>query len=137
MMITVCCAIILNNNKVLVAQRSAAMSNALKWEFPGGKLHANELPHDCIKREILEELGIEIQILKQLPNFITNSITLVPFICVPLSSPVQLTEHVAYQYSECLYLPYYHWSEADIPVVNYFIDHFCVNGALAELLHIS
>jgi A/G-specific adenine glycosylase len=32
------------------------------WEFPGGKIEPGETIEDCIKREILEELGIEIEV---------------------------------------------------------------------------
>ncbi len=32
------------------------------WEFPGGKIEVNESVEDCIKREILEEIGIEIEV---------------------------------------------------------------------------
>ncbi|AFZ50760.1 A/G-specific adenine glycosylase [Dactylococcopsis salina] len=32
------------------------------WEFPGGKIEANETIPDCIKREIKEELGISIEV---------------------------------------------------------------------------
>lgn len=32
------------------------------WEFPGGKIEPGETVEDCIKREILEELGIEIEV---------------------------------------------------------------------------
>jgi A/G-specific adenine glycosylase len=32
------------------------------WEFPGGKLEAGETLEDCIKREIQEELAIEIEV---------------------------------------------------------------------------
>ncbi|MDC1174610.1 NUDIX domain-containing protein [Bacteriovoracaceae bacterium] len=39
-----------------------------KWEFPGGKWEANELPEDCAKREFLEEVGVEI---KQIDYFKT------------------------------------------------------------------
>lgn len=32
------------------------------WEFPGGKIEPGETVQDCIKREIQEELGIEIEV---------------------------------------------------------------------------
>ena len=35
------------------------------WEFPGGKREKNESPEDCLKREIKEELGTNITILKK------------------------------------------------------------------------
>jgi A/G-specific adenine glycosylase len=36
------------------------------WEFPGGKIEDNETVEECIKREILEELGIEIEVREHL-----------------------------------------------------------------------
>ncbi|MUG97043.1 8-oxo-dGTP diphosphatase MutT [Scytonema sp. UIC 10036] len=36
------------------------------WEFPGGKVEPNETVSECIKREIQEELGIEIEVGKHL-----------------------------------------------------------------------
>jgi 8-oxo-dGTP diphosphatase len=64
--IKVTCAIILIGEKVLAVQRSETMSLPLKWEFPGGKIEPNESEKDCIKREIKEELDIEIGIIKRL-----------------------------------------------------------------------
>lgn len=37
------------------------------WEAPGGSIHFNETMEDAIKREIKEELGIEIEIMQQFP----------------------------------------------------------------------
>ena len=48
------------DNKVLIAQRPKNKFMEGFWEFPGGKLEANELPGDCIIREVKEELGVDI-----------------------------------------------------------------------------
>jgi 8-oxo-dGTP diphosphatase len=46
---------------VLLAQRPAGKPMAGYWEFPGGKLEPGETVLDALKREIDEELGIEVQ----------------------------------------------------------------------------
>ncbi len=83
-MVNVTCAIIFLNDKVLVTQRSSKMKLPLKWEFPGGKLENNENEINCIKREIKEELNIEIEIIKKLSENIHDygniKINLIPFI---------------------------------------------------------
>ena len=35
-----------------------------KWEFPGGKCEADELPETCVQREILEEVGLPIEVAR-------------------------------------------------------------------------
>lgn len=44
----------------------------MKWEFPGGKIEFGETPEDCLKREFLEETGMEISIKQLLPFSQTN-----------------------------------------------------------------
>ena len=70
---------------VLVAQRPPHKLLPLKWEFPGGKVEAGEDPAAAIIREIREELGCEIRLLRALPPFIhdykTVVIEMIPFIC--------------------------------------------------------
>ncbi|MGE5485801.1 MAG: (deoxy)nucleoside triphosphate pyrophosphohydrolase [Ignavibacteriales bacterium] len=53
--------IVTRDGKLLVAQRRGDSDLAYKWEFPGGKLEADESPEHCIERELREELGITVR----------------------------------------------------------------------------
>ncbi|MCM2281768.1 MAG: (deoxy)nucleoside triphosphate pyrophosphohydrolase [Bdellovibrionaceae bacterium] len=61
--IVVTAAVIERDGKILIAQRKPDSTfEALKWEFPGGKLEAGETPEACLVREIKEELDLEIAV---------------------------------------------------------------------------
>ena len=61
-MINVTCGIIKNNNKFLITQRSKNKKEfPLYWELPGGKCKKNESIEDCLKRELKEELNINVE----------------------------------------------------------------------------
>lgn len=55
-------ALILQDEKLLVCQRTRHQSMPLKWEFPGGKIEDGEQPRAALRRELEEELGIDAQI---------------------------------------------------------------------------
>jgi 8-oxo-dGTP diphosphatase len=46
--------------QILVTRRPLEASHGGQWEFPGGKLEENESPMSALKREIREEVGLEI-----------------------------------------------------------------------------
>src|SRR5574344_878925 len=48
-------ALIINNDRILIGNENNV------YQFPGGHLEKNETLNDCLKREILEETGIEIE----------------------------------------------------------------------------
>ena len=47
-------ALIINDDKILIGNENSV------YEFPGGHLEEGETFHECLKREVLEEVGIEI-----------------------------------------------------------------------------
>jgi 8-oxo-dGTP diphosphatase len=55
-------ALIMNQGKILVCQRTRHQTMPLKWEFPGGKIETGEQPRDALRRELEEELGIDAKI---------------------------------------------------------------------------
>jgi 8-oxo-dGTP diphosphatase len=59
-LLVVAAALVDRDNRVLLAQRPQGKSLAGLWEFPGGKLNANETPEQALVRELHEELGIEV-----------------------------------------------------------------------------
>jgi 8-oxo-dGTP diphosphatase len=54
------CALVDADGRVLIAQRPAGKAMAGLWEFPGGKVEADERPEQTLIRELGEELGIVI-----------------------------------------------------------------------------
>lgn len=59
--IRVVAAVIRQGNQVLATQKDSGEFEG-KWEFPGGKIEENETPKQALKREIWEELNLQIQV---------------------------------------------------------------------------
>ena len=98
------------------------MSMPLKWEFPGGKIKPGETPKECLKREVREELDIEIEVgaslqsvSYQYPEF---EITLYPFICSIITGEIKLHEHETMAWRIPGELHALDWAEADLPVLD-------------------
>lgn len=123
--INVACAIISYGDKTLVVQRNDNMHLALKWEFPGGKIEKGETDEECIKREIKEELNIEIELISRLPpsrfDYPNVSVQLIPFIARYVSGFIKLTEHKKYLLLKKNKLQNLDWAEADIPIVKEYL----------------
>jgi len=121
----VACAIIENRGLVLAAQRSAAMSLPLKWEFPGGKIRSGESPEACLVRELNEELGIAVSVLEALTpathRYLTFTVTLHPFRCALASGVPTLHEHAAVLWLPPETLLSLDWAEADLPVIEAYL----------------
>lgn len=123
--IDVACAIIEKEGLVLAAQRSASMSLPLKWEFPGGKLDPGENAIDCLRRELREEMNLQVRIVKSLPasthSYQTFTVTLHPFVCVIACGEIELHEHAAITWLPAQALATLDWAEADLPVIETYL----------------
>jgi 8-oxo-dGTP diphosphatase len=121
----VACAIIEREGKVLAAQRSASMTLPLKWEFPGGKIEADESPEECLSRELMEELGVTVFIGDALPlathGYIDFTVTLYPFTCRLTGGVITMHEHHALQWIEPQRMQELDWAAADLPVIRDYL----------------
>ena len=60
--IRVAAALVFDAGRLLITRRPAGKHLGGFWEFPGGKLEAGESFQDCLKRELREELGIQVSV---------------------------------------------------------------------------
>ena len=62
----VAAAVIRKGSRILIACRKAGSAREGRWEFPGGTLEKGESLEECLSREIMEELGLEVKIGRKL-----------------------------------------------------------------------
>jgi 8-oxo-dGTP diphosphatase len=65
-MTEVAVGVLRKNNRILICQRKRGGRYALKWEFPGGKFEIGETKDQCLRRELREELSIEIHSIEHI-----------------------------------------------------------------------
>jgi 8-oxo-dGTP diphosphatase len=116
-------AVIENGHKILCVQRNSNKFEYIsyKWEFPGGKVESNEQLEETIKREIWEELNLNIEVNTFLirveheyPDFI---LTMDTFKCEIVGGELKLNEHVSFKWLERDELSQLDWAAADLPIV--------------------
>lgn len=125
--VEVVAAVIFHNNKILCVQRGDNKYNyiAFKYEFPGGKVELGETNKEAIKREILEELNLQITIDSEFitvnheyPDFV---LVMHSFICTCSNPEIELTEHIAFKWLDKTELKALDWAAADVPIVDKLI----------------
>lgn len=60
--IEVSAGLVFRDGRLLIAERRAQDHLGGLWEFPGGKRHDDESDEECLRRELREELGIEVEV---------------------------------------------------------------------------
>ena len=118
--IHVAAAIILQNEKIFATQRGYGAYKDW-WEFPGGKIEADETPEQALAREIREELAVEISVDKYLttveydyPEF---HLSMACYWCSVKEGHLTLLEHEAARWLPLDDLRQVNWLPADVLVV--------------------
>lgn len=121
--IEVVAAIILRDDRILCTQRNFSKYEyvSYKYEFPGGKIEMGEAEETALKREINEELGIDIKVnMKFLtlehnyPDFI---VVMHCYLCKTEAKEIMLNEHINFKWLCVEDLDTLDWAAADIPIV--------------------
>ena len=92
-----------------------------KFEFPGGKIEADETKEVALHRELLEELNLSTKIksffltvIHEYPDF---ELTMHSFICEVDSKELTLHEHIDQKWLKINELTTLDWAAADVPIV--------------------
>ncbi|MDM5329006.1 (deoxy)nucleoside triphosphate pyrophosphohydrolase [Neobacillus sp. CF12] len=126
-LVKVVAAVIENeNNEILCALRSPEMSIPNMWEFPGGKVEANEDIYSALEREIDEELNCKIETTKEIFNNNTHEyetfiINLISIKCKVVEGAPTPSEHSKLIWLKRENLNSLKWAPADIPAVEQLI----------------
>lgn len=135
-MIEVTAAILVHSGRVLIARRRAGARRGGLWEFPGGKIRTGETPEHCLRREIREELGVDIAV----GEFFGESVYAYPDQTVHLlaycsrltGGSITLNDHAEIAWVEAGELCRYVFCPADIVLVKRLKDGCLGQGSFGK-----
>ena len=115
--IEVAAGLVFCGGKLLITQRPEGRHLAGLWEFPGGKCEAGETLPECLQRELLEELGILVNVRERVMAithaYPEKTVKLCFFFCQLVTGEVQGMEGQAFAWVDQETLGRYLFPEAD------------------------
>ena len=120
-LVVTCAVIVRDDGLFLAALRPKGKSLGGKWEFPGGKVEPGETPSDALRRELREELEIDVRVEKPLAvvrhDYAEFTIELHPFIVSIVDGVPVAREHAALKWIRLEDAGTLDWAAADLPVL--------------------
>ena len=121
--------LIYQNKKILICQRKKEGDHPLKWEFPGGKLKDSENNKEALKRELKEELSIEINEMIFFDEYLyeykklSKILKLVFFQIFQFEGEIQNKVHQQLKWIDISKLGDYDFLEGDMKIINKLMNN--------------
>lgn len=115
-------AIVERDGAVFAARRNAERSAGGLWEFPGGKIEAGETPESALRRELQEEMGVDVAV----GPFVDRSLSdvgaaRIEFSCYAAQftgeDPTDSSDHDAMRWVPLTALSSLQWAPGDVPLL--------------------
>ena len=117
------------NQKILICQRKEEGDHPLKWEFPGGKLKDNENNEEALRRELKEELNLEIVEMSFFDEYLyeyeklSKKLKLIFFQIFKFEGQIQNKVHQQLKWIDISNLSDYDFLEGDLKIINKLINN--------------
>ena len=119
--VKVTAAMLVKDDKIIIARRGPDDKLADKWEFPGGKIEINETPEQCLKREMKEEFDIDVSVGEYLGSSIYHydhmSIELLAYRTYWEDGEIDLKDHDDFKWISLEQLAEFDFAPADMVFV--------------------
>jgi 8-oxo-dGTP diphosphatase len=123
--------LIRQEGRVLLTQRKPGRHLGLAWEFPGGKVEAGETDEEALRREMREELGVDVVVgsrcFETRHTYGAREMHLLVYRCKVVAGEPQALDVNAFEWVEELRVADREFLPADLPLV-----HGLANGLVAD-----
>ena len=122
--VKVVAGVIVKDGLLLCAKKGETAYDYTSWkyEFPGGKIQGEETPEQALKRELYEELELQVEVLEDLGmidhTYPHLEVSLHFFLCTDKIHQPVAKEHVSLDWVQPKDLLHLDWTAADLPMVH-------------------